>query len=87
MAEYHRKEEEKKRKQLIRKRKKCLIFNIMCKIIVLVLLVIILTYFCSEVDPSIPTAVGIVFGLIGAIPVGFSFIKKDLKYYKRIDER
>ncbi|WP_102493023.1 hypothetical protein [Selenomonas felix] len=87
LAEYHRKEEEKKRKQLIRKRKKCLIFNIMCKIIVLVLLVIILTYFCSEVDPSIPTAVGIVFGLIGAIPVGFSFIKKDLKNYKRIDER
>lgn len=51
------------------------------------LLVIILTYVCSEVDPSLPTAVGIVVGLIGAIPAGFSFIKKDLKNYKRIDER
>lgn len=72
---------------MIRKRKIYLVFNVLWKIIVPVLLVIISTYVCSEVDPSLPTAVGIVLGLIGAIPAGFSFIKKDLKNYKRIDER
>ena len=87
LAEYHRKEEEKEKKRLIRKRKIYLVFNVLWKIIVPVLLVIISTYVCSEVDPSLPTAVGIVLGLIGAIPAGFSFIKKDLKNYKRIDER
>ena len=56
--------------------------EIIWKLVVVALLVIIAAWICSKVNAAYTNAVGIVVGLIGAIPVVVSFLKSDLKKYK-----
>ena len=82
LAEYHRKDKEKEQKRINRKKIVHLAFGIIWKLVVVALLVIIAAWICSKVNAAYTNAVGIVVGLIGAIPVVVSFLKSDLKKYK-----
>ena len=82
LAEYHRKDKEKEQKRINRKKIVHLVFGIIWKLVVVALLVIIAAWICSKVNAAYTNAVGIVVGLIGAIPVVVSFLKSDLKKYK-----
>ena len=82
LAEYRRKDKEKEQKRINRKKIVHLAFGIIWKLVVVALLVIIAAWICSKVNASYTNAVGIVVGLIGAIPVVVSFLKSDLKKYK-----
>ena len=82
LAEYHRKDKEKEQKRINRKKIVHLAFGIIWKLVVVALLVIIAAWICSKVNAAYTNAVGIVVGLIGAIPVVVSLLKSDLKKYK-----
>lgn len=82
LAEYRRKDKEKEQKRINRKKIVHLAFGIIWKLVVVALLVIIAAWICSKVNAAYTNAVGIVVGLIGAIPVVVSFLKSDLKKYK-----
>lgn len=82
LAEYHRKDKEKEQKRINRKKIVHQAFGIIWKLVVVALLVIIAAWICSKVNAAYTNAVGIVVGLIGAIPVVVSFLKSDLKKYK-----
>lgn len=82
LAEYRRKDKEKEQKRINRKKIAHLAFGIIWKLVVVALLVIIAAWICSKVNAAYTNAVGIVVGLIGAIPVVVSFLKSDLKKYK-----
>lgn len=82
LAEYHRKDKEKEQKRINRKKIVHLAFGIIGKLVVVALLVIIAAWICSKVNAAYTNAVGIVVGLIGAIPVVVSLLKSDLKKYK-----
>ena len=82
LAEYRRKDKEKEQKRINRKKIVHLAFGIIWKLVVVALLVIIAAWICSIVNAAYTNAVGIVVGLIGAIPVVVSFLKSDLKKYK-----
>lgn len=82
LAEYHRKDKEKEQKRINRKKIVHQAFGIMWKLVVVALLVIIAAWICSKVNAAYTNAVGIVVGLIGAIPVVVSLLKSDLKKYK-----
>lgn len=82
LAEYHRKDKEKEQKRINRKKIVHLAFGIIRKLVVIALLVIIAAWICSKVNAAYTNAVGIVVGLIGAIPVVVSLLKSDLKKYK-----
>lgn len=82
LAEYHRKDKEKEQKRINRKKIVHQAFGIMWKLAVVALLVIIAAWICSKVNAAYTNAVGIVVGLIGAIPVVVSLLKSDLKKYK-----
>ena len=82
LAEYRRKDKEKEQKRINRKKIVNLAFGIIWKLVVVALLVIIAAWICSKVNAAYTNAVGIVVGLIGAIPVVVSFLKSDLKKYK-----
>lgn len=82
LAEYHRKDKEKEQKRINRKKIVHQAFGIIWKLVVVALLVIIAAWICSKVNAAYTNAVGIVVGLIGAIPVVVSLLKSDLKKYK-----
>ena len=82
LAEYRRKDKEKEQKRINRKKIVHLAFGIIWKLVVVALLVIIAAWICSKVNAAYTNAVGIVVGLIGAIPVVVSLLKSDLKKYK-----
>lgn len=82
LAEYHRKDKEKEQKRINRKKIVHQAFVIIWKLAVVALLVIIAAWICSKVNAAYTNAVGIVVGLIGAIPVVVSLLKSDLKKYK-----
>lgn len=82
LAEYRRKDKEKEQKRINRKKIVHQAFGIIWKLVVVALLVIIAAWICSKVNAAYTNAVGIVVGLIGAIPVVVSFLKSDLKKYK-----
>ena len=82
LAEYHRKDKEKEQKRKNRKKIVHQAFGIIWKLVVVALLVIIAAWICSKVNAAYTNAVGIVVGLIGAIPVVVSLLKSDLKKYK-----
>lgn len=82
LAEYHRKDKEKEQKHINRKKTVHLAFSVIWKLVVVALLVIIAAWICTKVNAAYTNAVGIVVGLIGAIPVVVSFLKSDLKKFK-----
>ena len=82
LAEYHRKDTEKEQKRINRKKIVHQAFGIIWKLAAVALLVIIAAWICSKVNAAYTNAVGIVVGLIGAIPVVVSLLKSDLKKYK-----
>lgn len=82
MAEYHRKDKEKEQKHINRKKTVHLALSVIWKLVVVALLVIIAAWICTKVNAAYTNAVGIVVGLIGAVPVVVSFLKSDLKKFK-----
>ena len=82
LAEDRRKDKEKEQKRINRKKIVHQAFGIIWKLVVVALLVIIAAWICSKVNAAYTNAVGIVVGLIGAIPVVVSLLKSDLKKYK-----
>lgn len=82
LAEYHRKDTEKEQKRINRKKIVHQAFGVIWKLAAVALLVIIAAWICSKVNAAYTNAVGIVVGLIGAIPVVVSLLKSDLKKYK-----
>lgn len=82
LAEYHRKDKEKEEKLANRKRMVHLIGGFFWKLFAVTLLIIGAVYICSKVNAAFTNAVGLVVGLIGAIPAIVSFIKSDFKKFK-----
>lgn len=82
LAEYHRKDEEKERNRIKRKKVVKLCISIIWKLVAVTLFVIVATWICGKVNAAYTSAVGIVVGLIGAIPVVSSIFKNDIKKYK-----
>lgn len=81
LAEYHRIDKEKEEKRIKRKKTVHLILSIIWKLAALAVLVALAAWICSKINVALTSAVGIVVGLIGAIPVVASFVKDDLKKY------
>ena len=82
LAEYHRKDQEREQRRVKRKKAMYLIIGIIWKLVALALLIVIVACICSNINAALTTAISIVVGLIGAIPVVISFLKSDLKKYK-----
>lgn len=84
LAEYHKRDKEKEQTRINRKRISYLVLNFVWKLAIVVLLVIVAAWICSKVNAAYTNSVSIAVGLIGAIPVIKSFLKSDLKKYRRI---
>ena len=89
LEEYHRKDKEKEQKRINRKKILHMGLGIIWKLVGVMLFVMIAAWICSKVNAAYTSAVGIVVGVIGAIPVVASFLKNDLKKYKsnEVEER
>ena len=89
LEKYHRKDKEKEQKRINRKKILHMGLGIIWKLVGVMLFVMIAAWICSKVNAAYTSAVGIVVGVIGAIPVVASFLKNDLKKYKsnEVEER
>lgn len=69
LAEYHRRDMEKAQRKTHRKELARITLLVLGGLILVALLILISVYVCRRIDPSITTAVSLVVGIIGIVPV------------------